>query len=77
MIPIDMILVLFIFLIFPGFPGFSRPGNWPIFPFPDRKLKNQEMCNSSCAKQILDLQNYEKSLYLGVNPQLGWILKIC
>ena len=32
---------------FSRFPGFSRPGNWPNFPFPDGKLKPREMCNSS------------------------------
>jgi len=31
---------------FSRFPGFSRPGNRPNFPFPDGKLKNREMCNS-------------------------------
>ena len=35
---------------FSRFPGFSRPGNWSFFPFPDRKLKNQEMCNSTWLK---------------------------
>ena len=35
---------------FPGFLVFpdQEIGHFSFFPFPDRKFKNQEMCNSNC-----------------------------